>query len=88
MKDIQILRNECEQAMLQMESAFLKCVGKGEGWTYTAHVAQALRFDDLVPGYGAAFSRSMASRLQAKGLVEMQGAPNYGQWVKVRRRNA
>ena len=86
MTDRQVLRNECERAMLQIENAFLKYIGTGEKWTTTASVADALRFDELLAGNGAAFSRFLADRLQNKGLVEKKDATLYGEWVKVRRK--
>lgn len=87
MADEQILRNECEQAVLQLENAYLKCLGDGDAWTPTVHIAEALRLHDLFPGSGSAFSRMLAERLMKRGLVEIDRAHFYGQWVKVRRKH-
>ncbi|MYH56991.1 MAG: hypothetical protein F4145_03020 [Boseongicola sp. SB0675_bin_26] len=89
MTDRHVLRNECEQAMLQLENAFLKCMGESNSkrWFNVSGVADELAFGRLILGYhtidGAALGRAIAERLEHKKLVEIE-RPIRGPW-KIRR---
>ena len=76
MADRQILRNECEQAMLQLENAFLKYMGTHK---YSFQVSSIARHLYLDPALG----RAVARRLSRKKVVELKFG---GRWT-IRRKD-
>ena len=67
MTDKKILHNECEQAMLILENAFLKYMGDSKSLHSVANIA-----DGLGLGFdSAALGRAIAKRLEGKGLVKI-----------------
>ena len=65
MADRQILRNECEQAMLQLENAFLKYMGTSKYIFVVSSIASRLYLD-------TALGRAVALRLSRKKVVELK----------------
>ena len=86
MTDFQILRNECEQAILLLENAILKCLeADGGHWVDAPKIAGHLGFNNLLPHFGSvdgtAICRTMIDRMERKGLLEVRrpGTPG-GRW--------
>lgn len=83
MTNRQILRNECEQAMLQLENAFLKFMETSRRKFTVSHIAGHLCLDELLPRIdginGAALGRAIAKRLEEKNIVEINTS-TWGPW--------
>ena len=75
--------------MLQLENAFLKCMGDSKDWHQTASISGAMLLDDLLPKFGgvdgAAICRMIAERLKGKGLVEIKYPDHMSMYWRVRR---
>ena len=67
MTDKKILRNECEQAMLILENAFLKYMGDTKSSHAVSDIAEGLGLGI----YSAALGRAIAKRLERKRLVKI-----------------
>ena len=84
MPENRIPHNECEQATLKLEHAFLESMGTGNRWSFVTHIANHLYHDELRPrivgSHGAALGRAIDKRLANKKIIEIDDS---GGWWSI-----